>query len=219
MDIIGIKSRNNLPFILASQSPRRRYLLNKLNVAFEVEPASINEIFNDNETPDELVQRLAHQKAETVSRHHPDALILGADTVVVLGDEIIGKPTSEKEAEQILRKLSGQTHCVYTGVALLMTNESGEVLRKKVFYEQTSVTFASISPSIIQAYIKTGEPMDKAGGYGVQDKWGAGFVERMDGDFYNVMGLPLHKLINHLNKITPEIFNLIFDLDETNRTV
>lgn len=193
--------------ILASQSLRRSYLLKKLKIPFSVEPASVNERSINGEKPYQLVQRLAEKKAKTVAERHAEAIIIGADTIVALNDKIIGKPTSRKQAQAILNELSGKTHLVFTGVALIQVDSMGKLVKNEIFYEQTAVTFTHLSPSLINAYVETGEPMDKAGGYGIQDKWGAAFVEKMNGDFYNVMGLPLHALIARLNHFAPYLLN------------
>lgn len=155
-----------------------------------------------------MVQRLALEKAKAVAAHHRNAVILGADTVVALNDEIIGKPNSEGEAESTLRTLSNKTHHVFTGIALLKTDDNTRTIQQKLFYVRTTVTFGSLSPSIIKAYIKTGEVMDKAGAYGIQDKWGTIFVKRIEGDYYNIVGLPLHSLYNTLKSFAPELLKL-----------
>src|SRR5699024_11260218 len=139
---------------------------------------------------------------------HSESYILGADTVVAMNDEIIGKPNSSRQATHILQKLSDKTHEVFTGVALLKTDEKNRIIQKEHFFERTSVTFGRLSPALIHAYLKMGKPMDKAGAYGIQDRWGAIFVQKIEGDFYNVVGLPLHSLFHCLIAFAPEFFNL-----------
>lgn len=175
--------------ILASGSPRRHELLGSLGIEFRVVVSNIEEILNDTLPIPEQVMDLARQKAEALQIE--DELILAADTIVVIDDEILGKPVDEDDAFKMLRKLSGRTHYVYTGCCLKHGTDY------KMFYEETKINFKELSDQVILDYVKTKEPMDKAGAYGIQGLGGE-LVESYDGDFYNVMGLPLDKLKEHL---------------------
>ncbi|MGI9174407.1 MAG: Maf family protein [Rhodothermales bacterium] len=178
------------PFVLASGSPRRRRLLEGLGLAFEVVVSDVEETVDPALSPEAMVQHLAQKKAAAVAASHPEALTLGADTIVVLEGDVLGKPAHEAEARAMLRGLSGATHEVYTGIALLHPRSN----RCQTSYEATRVTFGALTDQEIDAYVASGSPMDKAGGYGIQDDHGALFVARIDGDYYNVVGLPLHRL-------------------------
>ena len=179
-----------VPFVLASSSPRRRRLLQGIGLAFEVDVSDVDEEVDVGLTPEALVQHLAQKKAAAVAARHPEALTLGADTVVVLEGDVLGKPADADEARAMLRRLGGATHRVFTGLALLHP-ASG---RCRTAYEETRVTFGPLTEREIERYVASGSPMDKAGGYGIQDDHGALFVARIDGDYYNVVGLPLHRL-------------------------
>ncbi len=192
----------SVPLVLASRSPRRSELLRRLDIPFSVVPSSFEEIWPESEIPGEAVEALARQKAESVGLQFPDALTLGADTVVVFEDDVLGKPRTEIEASEMLSRLSGMIHTVYTGLALVHPS-SGRVVTG---HEVTRVTFSSLSMEEISRYVASGSPMDKAGAYGIQDDYGALFVSRIDGDYYNVVGLPLHRLYRML---TTQFANLI----------
>ena len=194
--------------ILASQSPRRKKLLEQMNLTFTVEASSCEESYNDNEDPSDIVQMLALRKAMDVSEGKSDALVLGADTIVVYNNQILGKPGSKAAAKTMLRSLSGNSHYVLTGVAMVKTDKKGNILDRKTFYEETKVFFGHLDESEINSYVAGGSPMDKAGSYGIQDDWGAFFVKRIEGDYYNVVGLPLHSLYRHLTGFAPEIMPL-----------
>lgn len=183
-----------IPFLLASQSPRRRALLARLGVAFTVCPSDVEEQVDPALDPEVLVRHLAGQKAGAVAARHPEALTLGADTLVVLDGAVLGKPEGPAEARAMLRRLSGRTHTVFTGLALVHP-ASG---RAATAHEATGVTFAPLSDAEIDAYVATGSPLDKAGAYGIQDDLGALFVAGVAGDYYNVVGLPLHRLYQTL---------------------
>ena len=186
--------------VLASASPRRRELMKMLGFTdFQVLPADTDEESPDM-MPGDSVQHIALQKArKTAQRCSDDALIIAADTLVYLDGKALGKPADEAEAETMLRSLSGVGHSVFTGVALL---QSG---REVTFSEMTRVFFRELSDDEIRAYVKTGEPMDKAGAYGAQGL-GAVFIERIDGDFFNVMGLPLCRLVTMLRSLGIDLF-------------
>ena len=175
---------------MASGSPRRKHLLSTFGFSYEAESADIVEERFANESAHAMVERLALEKAMFVSNRYPNALILGADTAVVLGEDILGKPPNPEAAKQMLYRLSGETHSVLTGIALIHPSTS----RARSAVESTDVTIDHLSDREIEDYVGTGSTMDKAGGYGIQDDRGALFVSRIDGDFYNVMGLPLHRL-------------------------
>lgn len=154
----------------------------------------MEEVWPENEPHGLAVESLAAQKAEPISHEHPEALTLGADTVVVLEGEVLGKPRSEAEARSMLERLSGATHTVYTGLALLHPSSG----RRLTAHEATQVTFSELSDDEIARYVETGSPMDKAGAYGIQDDYGALFISRIEGDYYNVVGLPLQRLYRML---------------------
>ena len=181
--------------VLASSSPRRRELLSLIGIAHEVRPADIDERALAGETPQRHCERLAREKAITLAGDAGDgALVIGADTIVVVDDDILGKPRDEADAARMLRALSGRTHAVLTGVAVARHGrvESG--------VERVLVTFRAIDEMEIAAYIATREPMDKAGAYGIQG-YGATIVERIEGDYFAVMGLALSRLIHLMSRV------------------
>ena len=178
--------------ILASASPRRKELLEQIGLSFQIEPARGEEHITS-VIPREVVEELSYQTAMEVAELHKeeDTLIIGADTIVVYEDKIMGKPADEEEAREMLRKLSGKTHCVFTGVtAVLWTNQKKTV---RTFSEKTEVTFYPMSEEEIMFYVKTKEPMDKAGAYGIQGI-GAKYIQAICGDYNNVVGLPVARL-------------------------
>ena len=180
--------------VLASRSPRRKRLLRILGIPFQVEIADIDEGRLEKESPPEFVDRLSAMKAGEIARRRDDVIVIGADTIVVLGEQILEKPTTTENAREMLRSLRSRTHTVLTGVTVCgSARGSGENIHRG-FVEKTLVTFGDISDDQIDSYIASGSPFDKAGGYGIQDDRGALFVERIDGDFYNVMGLPIFRL-------------------------
>ncbi len=174
--------------ILASQSPRRRELLSLIGITHEVQPAHIDETPLERELPTSHSERLAREKAALIAQRERGALVIGADTVVVVGDTILGKPGDDADAREMLRRLSGRTHRVYTAVAIARD----EMVDSEV--EGVSVTFRDLSAADIDAYVKTGEPADKAGAYGIQG-FGSTLIDRIEGDFFAVMGLPLRRLV------------------------
>lgn len=171
-----------MKLILASQSPRRKELLAGLHLPFEVVPSHFDESTVVAAIPRLEVQALAAGKAWETAKGHPDAIVIGADTVVALDEKILGKPKSPAEAKQMLRMLSGRTHDVFTGVCVVCRGK--EVSECAV----THVTFRELSPEDIEEYVQTGSPFDKAGAYGIQD---CDFVRHYEGEYENVMGLPL----------------------------
>ena len=179
--------------ILASASPRRAEILRTVNWPFETLPTNIDETREADEDAATYVQRLARAKAEAAARRCPGATIVAADTVVVINEQILGKPGEQDEAHKMLRRLSGQWHQVLTGVALIDNATS------KVAYETTEVKFAVMSQDEIDWYVSSGEPMDKAGAYAIQGL-GARFIEGIRGDYFNVVGLPVRLLYELLTK-------------------
>lgn len=177
--------------ILASASPRRKELLSTAGLEFTVRVADVEEVIDENTTPDEVVMSLALQKAQAVAQKDPTATVIGADTVVVLDGEILGKPENEQNAIEMLTALSGRSHTVYTGVAII----NGEKIKN--FCEATQVEFFPLTEDEIRSYVATGEPMDKAGAYGIQGK-GCVLVRKIDGDYFNVVGLPVSRVCREL---------------------
>lgn len=184
------------PFVLASASTRRKELLEQTGLRFETIPSRVDEQVEPGLSPENLVQALALRKARHVAALRPDALTLGADTVVALAEDMLGKPNGPAEAENMLRRLSGGTHSVYTGIALLHPPSSRTVKAA----ERTDVTFHALSNAEIADYVASGSPLDKAGAYGIQDSRGPFFVRRIEGDYYNVVGLPLHRFYRILKE-------------------
>lgn len=191
-----------MKLILASGSPRRREILTDLGYSFDVKTADFDESQVSLEKPSEGVQALALGKAtaaaEATSVDAP-TVFLGSDTVVALNDAVMGKPADEEDARAMLRSLSGKTHVVYTGVALVEKNERGEIVSNETFVEATEVTFFELSEEEIDWYVGTGEPMDKAGAYGIQGL-GRVLVEGIRGDYETVVGLPAARVYRALRK-------------------
>ena len=187
-----MKHLNKYPIILASGSPRRKQLLEQINLEFEVIPSQIYEDFSLNLSPTDFVEYYAQEKAKDVANSYPDKWVIGADTIVVFESHILGKPKNEKDSFQMLKRLSGNTHQVITGVSI--QNIKQDI--SDSFHERTNVTFNTLSDNIINYYIDTYEPFDKAGSYGIQD-WFSVCVNRIDGCFYNVMGFPLSSFYSH----------------------
>ncbi len=179
-------------FILASASPRRRELLKQIGVTFEVMPAKGEEVITK-EQPEQAVMELSRQKAEEIAAGIQDeqVLVLGADTVVAYDGKILGKPKDETDARAMLSMLNGRTHSVFTGVTVIVIRNSKSEIHS--FYEETKVTMYPMTDAQISYYIQTEEPMDKAGAYGIQGK-GAVFIEKINGDYNNVVGLPVAKI-------------------------
>ena len=181
--------------ILASASPRRKELLGQIGIEFEVQVSNVEEKVTAVE-PGAVVEELSRQKAEAVfaslEERTEDVFVIGADTVVALEGEILGKPSSPEHALEMLRRLSGNIHEVYTGVTLLCRKENGTVQRI-VFHERTKVEFFSLTETEMQRYVQSGECMDKAGAYGIQGIF-ARYVRGIEGDYNNVVGLPVGRL-------------------------
>jgi septum formation protein len=180
--------------VLASASPRRRQLLNLIGIAHEVRPANIDETMRVRETPRRHAERLAREKASAIATRDPDLITIGADTIVVVNRKVLGKPRDADDAARMLALLSGREHVVTTAVAV----SRGKKLRSAV--EEVRVRFRRLRDDEIEAYIATGEPMDKAGAYGIQG-YGATIVERIEGDYFAVMGLPIVRLVGLLRDV------------------
>lgn len=192
-----------MKYILASASPRRKELMEQAGFSFEVIPSTVEETITKT-VPSEIVMELAAQKAEDVFRRHrsrwEECVVIGADTIVVYRDEILGKPEDEAEAYDMLSMLADRTHQVYTGVSLIFFRK-GKV-HAKTFYESTDVTFCPICKEDLRAYVRTGDSLDKAGAYGIQGAF-AIHVKCIHGDYHNVVGLPVCRLYQELLTIYP----------------
>ncbi len=184
----------NVPLILASASPRRRHLLSAMGFGFEIMPADIEEIPRPGEEPRVFAERLAGEKATQIAKRNSEALVLGSDTIVVLDEQVLGKPADEAEAVQMLRMLSGRSHQVITGIALIHMSSGRSVINS----ETTTVFFDQLTDAQINDYVATGSPLDKAGAYGIQDDQGAFLIHRIEGDHYTVVGLPLFRFAKEL---------------------
>ncbi len=180
--------------VLASSSPRRREQLTLVGIAHEVMPADIDESYLRGETPPAHAERLARGKAAKIAAIAPDAVVIGADTIVVVDGDVLGKPASESQAATMLRRLSGRSHGVITAVAAVWRGKTASAI------EEVDVTFRPLTEHEIAGYIATGEPMDKAGAYGIQG-YGATIVERVDGDYFAVMGLAVNRLVRLLERL------------------
>ena len=181
-----MSGRQAPPVILASASPRRRELLALAGIDHDVRPANIDESYRDGETPRAHAERLACEKAAAI--HAPDSVVIGSDTIVVVDGDVLGKPRDRVDAARMLGRLSGRSHTVMTGIAVRWR---GALISDLV---EVGVTFRALTTAEIDDYIATGEPMDKAGAYGIQG-YGATIVDRVDGDYFAVMGLSLNRLI------------------------
>lgn len=177
--------------ILASASPRRRELLTLADIDYTVIPSECEEILPDNITPPQAVEELARQKAADVFKRHTNSMIIAADTVVALGNTILGKPKDDEDAFNMLTSLSGKIHTVYTGVCIKTAN------REEIFHVATDVEFYNLTEKEIRDYIATKEPCDKAGAYGIQGK-GSLLVKGICGDYFNVVGLPLAETVKRI---------------------
>ena len=194
--------------ILASSSPRRHKLLRRLNYPFDIILPNVDEsILMPDSNPEQYCISLAEMKATNISQQYPHALVIGADTIVSLEDQILNKPEDSTQAENMLSKLSGKTHQVYTGVCLKWINNNIQ----HTFTETTLVTFRELDTQEINHYIETCPPYDKAGSYGIQD-WSAVFVNNIQGCYDNVMGFPLSRFYQELKKLG---INLLDSISET----
>lgn len=183
--------------ILASGSPRRRELMGYVVPEFEVLPADIDETLPENIPAEKSAEYLAVKKAAHIAGLRPESLVIGSDTVVIIDGEVLGKPADEADAERMLRLLSGKAHEVITGVCIIYGD------KKKSFSEKTRVKFYPLTDEEIRGYIASGDPMDKAGAYGIQG-CGCVFIEGVEGDFFNVMGLPAARLRRELAEFGAE---------------
>lgn len=181
--------------ILASASPRRRELLRMVGIEHDVIPADVDESLREGEAPQAYAERLAREKGAVVAGRYEDAIVISADTIVVIDGRVLGKPRDGGEAADMLRALSGRSHVVHTAVAV--TRHGGREVTAGI--ETAAVTFRRLDDADIATYVETGEPLDKAGAYGIQG-YGATIVERVEGDFFAVMGLPLRRLVELLGR-------------------
>ncbi|HSQ89227.1 Maf family protein [Romboutsia sp.] len=181
--------------ILASASPRRKEILENTNVKFDVVKSEIDEVILDQELPSQVVMRLAFEKCMDIAGRYEDDLVIGADTIVVLDGIILGKPKDKDDATSMIKKLSGKTHQVITGISLINLNAN----KKIIDYVVSNVKFKDLSEEDIKDYIQTNESLDKAGGYGIQG-YGALLVEEIQGDYFNIVGLPISRLSDLLKK-------------------
>jgi septum formation protein len=187
-------ARTPPPLVLASQSPRRAELIARLGLPFDVVPADIDESYQQGEMPPDHAERLAREKALVVAAAHPHALVVGSDTIVVVDGAVLGKPGSRAKAVEMLMRLSGREHEVCTGVAVAMDGrvESG--------LERVRVRFRALDRRACEEYVDTGEPMDKAGAYGIQG-FGSAIVEGIEGDYFAVMGLPVARMLALIERL------------------
>jgi septum formation protein len=179
--------------ILASSSPRRKELLETLRLTFAISSSEVDESFDPALSPKEVVMELADRKAQVVFKENPNAFVIGSDTIVVADKQILGKPADEAEAFAMLKSLSGRQHDVYTGVSIVSPTGT------TTFYEKTEVWFWELTDDTIRAYVKSGEPLDKAGAYGIQ-QLGSMLVKKINGDYFAVVGLPVSRTIRELKK-------------------
>lgn len=191
--------------ILASASDRRKDILSQVGISYEVMPSSIDEDAIQADTPAALVEALSAAKAEDIAeRLTKNFVIIGADTVVVKDNSILGKPSDEAEAAKMLQMLQGNRHEVYTGVTLISVSPEGKRLID-TFHVRTIVDMIPMTAAQIDAYIKTGEPMDKAGAYGIQGR-GAAYIQDIAGDYYNVVGLPISTVLARLANMGIDLY-------------
>ncbi|WLD92242.1 nucleoside triphosphate pyrophosphatase [Alkalihalobacillus sp. AL-G] len=189
--------------ILASGSPRRKELLEIVNLPFTVQKSSVHENITGEKSPAQVVEELALRKAQSVHLGNHNAIVLGADTIVAFNGRILGKPKNEQDAVEMISMLSGKQHTVYTGVSIV--SESKVV----VFHEATDVTFWKLTKDEIEMYVRAGESMDKAGSYGIQGI-GATLVRAISGDYYSVVGLPIARTVREL-----KAFGITQDLSQS----
>jgi septum formation protein len=182
--------------ILASASPRRRDLLRQVGLDFQMDAPDVDESTDSSLAPAEIVERLAARKAEAVAARHAGAIVLGSDTLVFLGNQALGKPGDAAESRAFLQRLSGQTHQVYSGLCLLETDGG----RREVGHSRTNVRMRTLSREDINEYVAANESADKAGGYAIQGR-GAFLIEEIQGDYSNVVGLPLALLYEFLTRL------------------
>ena len=178
-----------MEIILASASPRRKEILQNTKLNFDIQKSDVEEVMLENESPEDMVVRLAYEKAFDVAKRNTDRLVIGADTIVALDNEVLGKPKDQNEAYQMIKRLSNKTHKVITGISLINLKEN-KIIKD---YVVSFVTFKDLSEDSIKDYINTNESLDKAGAYGIQG-YGALLVKNIQGDYFNIVGLPISKL-------------------------
>jgi septum formation protein len=180
--------------ILASSSPRRKELLENLRLTFTISSSEVDESFDPTLSPEDVVMDLAERKAKVIFKENPEAFVIGSDTIVVADGQVLGKPTGNADAKGMLEKLSGKKHDVYTGVSILSPNGTA------LFFEKTEVWFWELTDEEINFYVQSGEPLDKAGGYGIQ-QLGSMLVKKINGDYFAVMGLPVARTYRELKRL------------------
>lgn len=189
------------PLVLASASPRRRELIERLGLVFDVMPADLDESAQPGEAPEAMARRLAESKALAVAHLRSDALVVGSDTIVVVDGAVLGKPTSEQDAVAMLMRLQGREHRVETGIAVVAPPPAGSrTARVASSTVGVDVRVRAFDRDLARAYVRTGEPLDKAGAYGIQ-AFGSALVERIDGDYFAVMGLPVTRMLKHIEEL------------------
>ena len=184
-------------YILASKSQRRKQLLKQIGLNFTSVESKVTELEEEDHNPIDLIKYNSLNKSRTVAFNYSNGIVIGADTIVVLDKQIINKPKDSKDAVKILKNLSNKKHFVYTGINIIDTKTGNEIFD----YEKTIVYFRKLHDDEINFYVKNHKPLDKAGAYGIQDDFGCLFIEKITGDFYNIMGLPLAKLYGNLLKL------------------
>lgn len=184
-----------MKLILASQSPRRKQLMSDFKLDFDIVVSQCEEVFPKDVAITEAIEQVAYQKAYDVFKNHQDAIVIGCDTMVVYRDEKLGKPKDHDDAKRMLKMLSGNTHEVISGVCILSKNQC------ITFHEVTKVEFYPIEEDLLEAYLLSGNAYDKAGSYAIQDPMSRLFVKKLDGDYYNVVGLPVARLYRELKKV------------------
>src|SRR3989344_5942048 len=181
--------------VLASSSPRRKEILEKTGLSFIVDPSNFEENLDQDLEPKELVKELSLGKAKDVTKRHKNAIVIAADSVVLLNGKVLGKPHTKEKAESMLSELSGSIHSAITGFTIIDT-DTGKTVSEAV---ETKIYFKKLTKEEIENYVETGEPLDKAGAYAIQGKGGM-FVEKIEGDYYNIVGLPLANLVEKLKE-------------------
>ena len=190
--------------VLASSSPRRKELLDQINLTYIIDPSKYEEDNSMDVQPEELVKIFSQMKAREVAQRHENAVIIGADTIVVLNDKVLGKPKHTQDAKHMLQSLSNNYHDVLTGITLIDTTEEKEISS----VVKTRIAFRELSSEEINYYVETHNPIDKAGAYGIQE-FSALFAERIEGDYFNIVGLPLYKLSLNLKQLGVNLLDYV----------
>lgn len=198
--------------ILASQSPRRKDLLKQIGLEFEIDPSNYEEDMSLKMEPSKLAEFLSLGKAKDVAQRHKDSIIISADTIVAIDGEIFGKPKTPERAKYMLQKLSGKAHSVITGFTIIDTETQKQILKSV----ETKVYFKNLSEQEMDAYIASGEPLDKGGGYAIQGM-AALFVEKIEGDYFNIVGLPILALTTELKNFSVSVLEKIKEGQESNK--